>query len=184
MSEQLHMKLTITGFLPAERERGQLWKGGVTDRQRRAMTPEPAYWLSLDEFDGEKLEGVPSAAAAHLSWHLRQTLPGDKLSPDDAGGLILVSMDIVPEAEEEFNDWYVTEHIPILSKVPGMISARRFQNFEGSGRSPKYVALYHVTDVKIYAIPEWTVANDTPWTLRMRRYQRNRTYFMFNKRVR
>ena len=45
---------------------------------------------------------------------------------------------------------------------------------------PRYVALYHVENTDIYATPGWMAANETPWILRMRRFQRDRTYFMFH----
>jgi hypothetical protein len=58
-----------------------------------------------------------------------------------------------------------------------MIRARRFRALSGT---PRYVALYHVANPDIYATAAWTSANFTPWMLRMRRFQRNRTYFMFH----
>ena len=119
-----------------------------------------------------------------LSWDLEQILPGDRVSPARAGGVILVSMDIDPDREAEFNDWYNTEHIPCLSRIPGVLAARRFRAVEDSRRGvPAYVALYHVESTGIYATRTWVVANETPWMLRMRRFQRNRTYFMFPTRV-
>jgi hypothetical protein len=111
-----------------------------------------------------------------LQWDLEQIYPGDRPSPANAGGVIISAMDIDAAAEEEFNDWYNTEHMPVLSKLPGMLTARRFKAHLGQ---PSYIALYHVSDLSIYAKPTWTAVNETAWTKRMRRFQRNRTYFMF-----
>jgi hypothetical protein len=153
----------------------QLWIGGATDRTTRTMIEEPRRWLML-------IETAAGAPGAHvpdgslLSWKLDQINPGDRSSPSNAGGLILSSMDIEASVDEEFNDWYDMEHFPVLTKLPGMLAARRFRARQGS---PRYVALYHVTDLAIYAKPSWYCVNDTPWTQRMRRFQRNRTYFMF-----
>ena len=83
--------------------------------------------------------------------------------------------------EDEFNDWYNTEHIPHFNRLDGVIAARRFRAIEGN---PRYVALYHVENTDIYATPGWMAANQTPWMLRMRRYQRDRTYFMFRRAYR
>lgn len=158
----------------------QVWKGGRTNRETRSMVAEPPFWITLDE---TAADAVPAASGAPiLSWDLVQLVPGDRLSPQDAKGLILTSMDVDPTVEEEFNEWYSTEHIPLLSQVPGMIAARRFKARSMTGGAPRYMALYHVTDVAIYALDAWTKANFTPWMLRMRRYQTNRTYFMFNQR--
>ena len=161
----------------------QVWQGGVTDLATRTMVAMPPRWLVLAEHR-TTLPVTETAALAGatpmLSWELQQILPGDALSPPDARGVILVSMDIDPEREDEFNDWYNTEHMPHFRRVPGVIAARRFRALRGS---PTYVALYHVADTHVYATPAWMAANETPWILRMRRYQRNRTYLMFRKRL-
>ena len=111
-----------------------------------------------------------------LAWDLEQILPGHQVSPSGAGGVILVSMDVDPAHEDEFNDWYNTEHIPLFLRVPGVITARRFRAHYGK---PAYVALYHVENTGVYATPAWMAVNRTPWILRLRKFQRNRTYFMF-----
>ncbi len=152
----------------------QVWRGGAIDRATRGVVENPPRWITL--LETKTVPNTPAPADALLSWDLEQVNPGDTISPPNAGGLTLTSMDIDPAVEDEFNDWYNTEHIPILSELPGMIAARRFRARRGS---PRYVALYHVTDVGIYAKPSWYTANETPWMLRMRRFQRNRTYFMF-----
>jgi hypothetical protein len=153
----------------------QLWVGGNTDRTTRTMAEEPRRWLVLVETATKPAE-APFPDGELRSWDLEQINPGDQPSPAAAAGLILSSMDIEASVEEEFNDWYNTEHIPVLAKLPGMLAARRFRAHRGS---PRYVALYHVADLAIYALRTWYSVNDTPWTLRMRRFQSNRTYFMF-----
>lgn len=174
----LHLQLAIYDQAPAlpqaaDAVRRQVWVGGATDRATRTMIEEPRRWLTLLETRTPAADGT---AGALLSWDLEQINPGDAPSPEDAGGILITAMDVDPAVEEEFADWYNTEHIPILSKLPGMIAARRFRARRGHTR---YVALYHVTDLGIYAKPSWFTANETPWMLRMRRFQRNRTYFMF-----
>lgn len=166
--------------LAATGVRRQIWKGGRTDREARTVIADPPFWIVLEE---AAAGAVPDPDGRPLlSWMLTQILPGDRPSPEDAGGLVLTSMDVDPAVEEEFNEWYATEHIPLLSQVPGMIAARRFKAARVTGGAPRYMALYHVSDVAIYASEAWTRANFTPWMLRMRRYQANRTYFMFNQR--
>src|SRR5437870_3555475 len=56
-----------------------------------------------------------------------QILPGDRLPPDGAGGLLVNAMNVEPAAEAEFNKWYDEEHIPALAAVPGVLCARRFR---------------------------------------------------------
>jgi hypothetical protein len=157
----------------------QLWVGGVTDRKTRTMTAAPRRWLLVVEARGA-LPFVPADGAELFEWDLEQIYPGGQQSPENAGGVIISAMDIDPQAEEEFNDWYNTEHMPVLSNLPGVLAARRFRAHQGK---PSYIALYHVSDLSIYAEPSWSAVNETAWTERMRRYQHNRTYFMFSRTV-
>jgi hypothetical protein len=160
----------------------QIWKGGATDLSSRTTIANPPRWLVVADHEAD--QPPPASAGSLLTWDLEQIVPGRCPSPTVAGGVILVSMDVDPARDEEFNAWYNTEHIPHLSKVPGVLCARRFRSMRGSQPgAPAYVALYHVADTAIYAARTWVVANETPWMLRMRRFQRNRTYFMFPTRV-
>ena len=155
--------------------RNQLWRGGATDLTTRTMLADPPRWLQIVEYETDSAP-EPTDPTTLRSWQLEQLLPGRALSPQNAGGVILVSMDVEPAHDDEFNDWYNTEHIPHFSRVPGVIAARRFRALRGT---PRYVALYHVENTDVYATRAWMAANETPWILRMRRFQRNRTYFMF-----
>jgi hypothetical protein len=156
----------------------EIWKGGATDLATRTMIANPPRWLVLG--DHEAARAQPSIDRADLAWDLEQILTMGQVSPIAAAGVILVSMDVDRDREQEFNDWYNTEHIPRLSALPGVLTARRFRAARGA---PAYVALYHVENSDIYAEQAWVAANQTPWMLRMRRFQRHRTYFMFRTRV-
>ena len=155
----------------------QVWKGGATDLSTRTIIEHPARWLVLSDYESGPSDMIAAETRAPiLAWDLEQILPGHQVCPSGAGGVILVSMDVDPAHEDEFNDWYNTEHIPLFLKVPGVITARRFRPHYGK---PAYVALYHVQNAGVYATPAWMAVNRTPWILRLRKFQRNRTYFMF-----
>jgi hypothetical protein len=94
-----------------------------------------------------------------LRFEGEQILPGDKVAPENAGGLLLVGMTPAPDAETEFNAWYDTEHVPALARVPGVLCARRFR--AGTGGGPKYVALYHLASPDIVTGPEWKRASES-----------------------
>lgn len=42
-------------------------------------------------------------------------------------GLLVAGFNFSGVAEDEFNDWYDTEHVPRLAQVPGVLVARRFR---------------------------------------------------------
>ena len=56
-----------------------------------------------------------------------QLVPGDVAAPAGAAADLLIAMNVAPEAEAEFNEWYNTEHIPALGGVRGVLSARRYR---------------------------------------------------------
>ncbi len=66
-------------------------------------------------------------------------------APGDLGsGVLAVWNDVAPEAESEFNDWYLCEHLFERLSVPGFLRARRWWNPE---RSPRYFTWYETADV-------------------------------------
>jgi antibiotic biosynthesis monooxygenase (ABM) superfamily enzyme len=56
--------------------------------------------------------------------------------------LMEIRVNIAPEKEQEFNQWYNNVHVPEIVAVPGFISGRRFQRV--SGDEIKYMALYEL----------------------------------------
>ncbi len=110
-----------------------------------------------------------------------QTLPGDADSPSGAGGLLVNAMNVAPEHDAEFNEWYDHEHIPALSAVPGTLSARRFRDPTGSHR---YLALYHLTAPEVTLGQAWKDAAGTPWTDRMRPHFRDHLRILARRYVR
>ena len=110
-----------------------------------------------------------------------QTLPGDAASPAGAGGLLVNAMNVAPEHEAEFNDWYDNEHIPALSAVPGVLSARRFRDLSGTHR---YLALYHLTAPEVTMGGDWKSAAGTPWTDKLRPHFRDHLRILSRRYVR
>ena len=179
MPDALRLSLRLFDAEPAHPPGAQLWLGGATDLSTRTLGDGPPRWLLIADHEPNQAP-PPAERAPLLAWETEQINPGDRASPDHAGGVILVSMNIDPAHEDEFNDWYNMEHIPHFNRLAGVIAARRFRAIMGN---PRYVALYHVESTDIYATPGWVAANQTPWILRMRRFQRDRTYFMFRQRI-
>ncbi len=184
MRPPLRLTARIFGHEPVHVPGAQLWRGGATDLATRSMIADPPRWLEIADRTAEQTPAAPERPPL-LAWASEQINPGTQISPGSAGGVILVSMNVDPAREEEFNAWYDTEHIPHFNRLPGVIAARRFRAIEGNPHylAPRYLALYHVENTDIYATPGWTAANETPWMLRMRRFQRDRTYFMFRQRI-
>lgn len=172
-TEHLPERVACPGFLRCQR-----WIG-ASDRKISVAT------YDLENVDVLKQPGYLAIGGANLSpWSKRlgsryerlmrfegeQILPGDKTAPENAEGFLLNAMNVVPEHEAEFSEWYNTEHIPMLAAVPGVIMARRFR---ATNANRRYVALYHLESPEVQATQAWKNAANTPWTEKMRPHFRD-----------
>jgi hypothetical protein len=193
-TEHLPERQRVAGFLACQR-----WIG-ADDRKVSVAT------YDLDSIGVLQSAGYQAIGGANLSpWSKRvtgrverlmrfegdQTLPGDAIPPDDAGGLLLNAMNVEPGAEAEFNEWYNTEHIPALSAVPGVLCARRFRATVSlqptglsGGANRRYVALYHLISPDVQATAAWKSAADSEWTRRLRPHFRDHLRLVCRKYVR
>ena len=164
----------------------QAFIGGVTDRETRGpSTKHPKRGVILVEAPYTDMMVLPQnlwsscpVPPAH-EWVLEQIRPGSRPSPAEAGGLCISSMEVDPSIEDEFNEWYNEEHMPLMDAVPGTLSARRFRAIGGL---PRYVAVYHLESPEVYKQRSWYEANQTPWIRRIHRF-RLRTLHMILTRV-
>jgi hypothetical protein len=171
-TEHLPERQRVPGFLVCQR-----WIGAY-DRRVSVATYDLEAWSVLRTppylaIGGQNLSPWSKRITARVERLMRfegdQILPGDQLAPPEAGGLLLNAMNIAPEREAEFNEWYDKEHIPALSAVPGVLCARRFR---GTGER-KYVALYHLATPDVQESSEWKAARESDWTSRLQPHFRD-----------
>ena len=182
-TEHLPERQRVPGFLLCER-----WLGAddprvsvaTYDLEGVAVLQGAAYRA----IGGENLSPWSKRVTARVDRLMRfegdQILPGDQLPPPSAGGLLLNAMNIAPELEAEFNEWYDKEHIPALAAVPGVLSARRFR---GTGNR-KYVALYHLATPEVQESAEWKQARQSDWTSRLQPHFRDHLRLVLRRYVR
>ena len=61
------------------------------------------------------------------------------------GTVLVVTMEVDPADEAEFNRWYNEQHLPERMAIPGYISARRFKLEEGDG-ALQYLCIWELED--------------------------------------
>lgn len=61
----------------------------------------------------------------------------------DVAAVLVVTIEVDPAQEDDFNHWYDTKHVPERLAMPGFISGRRFASTERPGR---YLAIYELDD--------------------------------------
>ncbi len=85
----------------------------------------------------------------------------------DRRGLLLAMMEPPAAMEEEFQDWYDTEHFPERAAIKSFLTARRFICVDGW---PRYLTLYDLQDVSVLHGPDYAQiagAKYSPWTHRI-----------------
>ncbi|PYM99807.1 MAG: hypothetical protein DME07_18450 [Candidatus Rokuibacteriota bacterium] len=183
-TEHLPERQRVPGFLVCQR-----WIGAddrkvsvaTYDLHDLSVLKSPAY----QAIGGENLSPWSKRVTARVDRLMRfegdQILPGDQLPPTNAGGLLLNAMNVVPELEAEFNEWYDKEHIPALGAVPGVLAARRFR---GTSGNRKYVALYHLARPEVQESAEWKQARQSDWTTRLQPHFRDHLRLVCRRYVR
>jgi len=172
-TEHLPERQRVPGFLVCER-----WLGAsdpkisvaTYDLETVGVLQTPAYLAIGGDNLSPWSKRVTSQVERLMRYEGDQILPGDQLPPASAGGLLLNAMNIGPELEAEFNQWYDKEHIPALTAVPGVLCARRFR---GTSGNRKYVALYHLTSPDVVESDEWKQARQSEWTSRLQPHFRD-----------
>ena len=171
--EHVPERLRIPGFLNAER-----WIGtkdpkisvATYDLTNVEVLKSPPYLAIAGEHSSPWTKRTARFRKSLLRYEGEQLRPGDLTAPAGAEAILLIGMNVVPEHEGEFNEWYNSEHIPALAGVPGVLAARRYR---GSGATQRYVALYHFAAPQIPHSPAWKEAAETPWTQKMRAHFRD-----------
>ncbi len=83
--------------------------------------------------------------------------------------VLLVMIDVDPDYDNEFNDWYDTEHVPERLAVAGIDTASRWRCI--SGDAPRYAALFEARHRRVFEegpYADLKKRGDTPWTARLR----------------
>jgi len=78
-------------------------------------------------------------------------------------GMLITSMDVDAQYEDEFNLWYDREHVAERVAIDGFTEARRWVVIEGS---PKYFATYCTQNFEDLSSQAYTraLANQTDWS--------------------
>ena len=96
---------------------------------------------------------------------------------EEAKYIYIAAMDVEPGKEAAFNEVYDTEHIPTILKVPGVISATRYEVVSGD---PKYMAVY---EVETPELPESEIfraaTNEGRWPTEIRPFTKNRYHAVY-----
>ena len=111
--------------------------------------------------------------------HVEKPLPNPVTNPESdpssastisisaTPAILMVAMEAPASLEEEFNDWYDTEHFPQRSALPGVSASSRWVCLAGW---PRWMALYELSHAGVLesdAYRAMSGPNATPWSKRI-----------------
>lgn len=197
-TQHIPERLAIQGFQSAARY-ATFDAEELNARMREAAKTAPKY-LALYELDDASILESPEYVALR---ERNQTNEWDKRimakfqtqartvyeqifacgdAPDaHAPFLLAVRIEVSPEVEDEFNQWYNVDHLPNLSAVPGVQAARRYRKLSGNGQ--KYLALYELDNARVTDTEAWERAANTDWTQKMRPHIRQDMAISLRQRI-
>ncbi len=76
----------------------------------------------------------------------------------------LLRFDVLPEAQPDFNAWLAREHLEAASRMPGLLTLRRYLTVEGE---PRNLLLYEFESVEAFRGGAFERAWATPWAGRL-----------------
>ncbi len=88
----------------------------------------------------------------------------------------VVETDVNDSAEDDFNQWYIQEHMPGLAAVPGTVRTMRLFNRDAA---PRYHALYLLQTKETFGSAPWLAVRATDWSSRVRPNFKNTKRTMF-----
>ncbi len=101
--------------------------------------------------------------ALHAIWAMKSIAPRRMSAAIDAPILYAVWFNVPQDRAGEFNDWYESEHIPLLMKAPDWRMVRRFVITDGEPGTWTHLALHYLTSRDALQSPERDAARKTAW---------------------
>ncbi len=143
-------------FSPAQK---QFYAYVYLDERRNARADEASFLEASLQKEFVQLENVRVS-------RLEQVFTTDGASQGTTPVFhYVVEMDPESGWMPELSQWYDTEHMPGLAKVPGCIRASRFLNHD---HGPLSLACYDLVTEETLGSAPWLAVRGTPWSDRMR----------------
>jgi len=159
---------------------------------RRYAAPAHSAYISIQELSTESQpESVQPQSLPRLPVGLRQHMrclgqPLGGAYRHDSGPHALeapyaypIFFNVPAQWWAQFNDWYDSEHIPMLLQCPQWLMCRRFQLDELADCPWTHMALHYLSDLRALQSPERAAARSTPW----RRELDRQPWFKFTHRL-
>ena len=136
---------------------------------------ESAAWKKAGETGRWPTVVRPHTMNRHLA--LYERVGGDETLTGKTPYVFWVMMDIEPHREALFNELYDTEHLPLLSKLPGYVKAVRYRT--STAGEPRYLCAYEVERADLPQSKAWNDTSDIGrWKPEVRPYTYNKKWIV------
>jgi hypothetical protein len=136
---------------------------------------DSAAWKAAGEKGRWPGEIRPHTMNRHLAKY--EWCGGAKALTQKTPYMFFVMMDVEPHKEALFNELYDTEHLPLLSKLPGYVNAVRYRTTTPG--EPKYLCLYEVETLDLPQSKQWNDTSDIGrWKPEVRPYTYNKKWLV------
>lgn len=185
--EHVPAMLTVPGVINATRYRMTQKKGlpfpkyvAVYQLENPGVFDSKAFWDAANSGTWPTKIRPHCKNASHVI--CKRIFPDDNAEIHDKH-LFMAMMDIEPEHEAAFNENYNTEHVPVLTTVPGILGARRYEMTGIKGLEfPKYVAIYQVESPDVIeGEAMWKAADSGEWPTKIRPHISNVSWVICEK---
>lgn len=91
------------------------------------------------------------------------------MGSSSVGGALVNWTEVADSAVEEFNEWYVRDHIPQRLALDGFVGARRYRAARSPRERARFLTVYEVTGVEALTSADYRSVLDhpTPWSRRV-----------------
>ncbi|WP_137388511.1 DUF4286 family protein [Rhodoligotrophos defluvii] len=171
--EHIPVRMKCPGFVSAQRYKARDGEGylAIYELDDAGALSTPEYQDVKNKPSDEtrwmlaNVTGFTRYLAAETSTRLRQD------TAVDAGLAAPVIHSVwfqVPESDgPEFDDWYETEHIPMLMKSPDWLMVRRLRVLDGVPDPFTHLSIHYLAREEALNSPERQAARSTPWRARL-----------------
>ncbi|MGP4110596.1 hypothetical protein ACTWP5_06730 [Streptomyces sp. 4N509B] len=160
--EHIPARLAISGFAAASRyevvDGSPRWLA-VYELSDMAALATPEY-RTLKTDPSDRTRDMLSSVTGFTRFTC--TLVSDSGPAGDHTHLAVVAFAVPEEDEERFDDWYETEHSPLLLRAADWLRVRRYRVVDGDGGPWTHFAVHELASAEVMDSPERAAARRGP----------------------
>ncbi|KAK4553185.1 hypothetical protein LTR86_009715 [Recurvomyces mirabilis] len=131
-----------------------------------AATNNLAKDVSISKtFDNQPISDFINATVyRNAKIHTYEGLHSNSEPASHAAILVAATMEPVPGTDQDCTDWYITQHLPMMSMLPSYRRSTRYQRIDG--KEPRYLALHEFATLEGFRADEALVPRlmETEWS--------------------